>query len=429
MRKIKDQSSKIKIGQPLKRSGILLCGLYLMNCILVSAQTTVTYSTILRSNVGTDTMWDGVSFRIYGMTPALSATVRLPADILYANEGDTLVLNARSISQNEHHTVHLHGMDEDTRNDGDPSTSFYLVHTQDTTYTAVCTHAGTFLYHCHVADVVHVQMGMYGLVVVRAANGAPNAWTNGPYIHQDYKWLTSEIDRSWHDTIPFHDLVVDTVNIPPYHPDYFLVNGKAQQEIAADDSIRIHGMVGEPIYVRLANIGFYSNRAVFPSWLHAKIIDSDGRPLPSEIISDTVEVMPGERFGVLLQPSSEDSGFVEMQYVNMNTAQSEHSEFIPVNVRGQWSGLKNIKEEVQFQVFPNPSSSSDPLQLEVDNSLVGKEIEVLDITGKVMSKEKIVSAKYKLSIGQLASGIYLLKIQTEKGILIRKLVRYESNFF
>jgi hypothetical protein len=98
------------------------------------AQNTIIYNCILRSNAQKDTMCDGRVLPIFGITSKLSEQAKIPAKILYCNEGDSVVLNTKSISQGEHHTIHLHGLDVDTRNDGDPSTSFWLTHMQDTTY-------------------------------------------------------------------------------------------------------------------------------------------------------------------------------------------------------------------------------------------------------------------------------------------------------
>jgi FtsP/CotA-like multicopper oxidase with cupredoxin domain len=228
------------------------------------AQTTRNFTVIMRT-VGNHTFWDGNGVNIFGFSSAMSQPATLPARTLYCNEGDTVIITATNISQGEHHTIHLHGLDVDTRNDGDPATSFWLEHMQDTTYTFVATNPGTYLYHCHVADVVHVQMGMYGLIVVKAAGGTNNAWTGGPMYHKDYKWLMSEVDVYWHENVPQHNQAMDTVNLPPYQPDYFLINGSSQSQLAADDSTRITGAQGEYIYMRLANIGFFNNRVMPPS--------------------------------------------------------------------------------------------------------------------------------------------------------------------
>lgn len=386
----------------------------------VHGQSIVNYTVILRSNVGMDTMWDGVSMRIFGLTSGLSAPVMAPARVLYCNEGDSVVLDARSISQNEHHTIHLHGLDVDTRNDGDPATSFWLAHMQDTTYSFKATNAGTYLYHCHVADVVHVQMGMYGMIVVRAAGGVNTAWTGGPTFSQDYNWLMAEYDRSWHDTILYHDPIEDTINIPPYYPDYFLINGHSQQELLTDDSTHIVGSVNEPIYLRLANIGYCNNKVIFPASLNAQIIDSDGRPLPNAVSSDTVEIAPGERYGVMLMPSIEFSGTIEVRYESMNTGINFQSEFPPIDIVGYYN-VQELSDSNSLTVYPNPASGN--FRILFNESLnTDAEMELIDASGRAVVQQTLQAGTSSYMIEpNVSTGIYFVRITTETGIYFQKL--------
>jgi len=381
------------------------------------SQQTLYYEAILRSNVGTDTMWDGNTMRIYGITPMLSAPVVLPSRTIYCNEGDSVVINARSISQGEHHTIHLHGLDVDTRNDGDPSTSFWLEHMQDTTYSFKAKNAGTYIYHCHVGDVVHVQMGMYGLIVVRAASGVNTAWTGGPAFNKDYKWLMSEVDEEWHDSIPVHDDSLDQIILPPYLPNYFLINGLAQQELNSD-SVKITGQVNESIYLRLSNIGFFNNRVIFPSSLNATVIDSDGRPLPNSIITDTVVVMPGERYGVMLTPSVEFTGTISMEYINMNTDSIWQTEYPPVVISG-FFGMEESQLQNTISVYPNPAD--EIITIESEHKMTG--LKVLDMTGKIVLSEPLNGHRAFLSLdGKIANGNYIIAIKTEKGTITKPLI-------
>jgi plastocyanin len=373
------------------------------------AQTTINYQVVLRSNFGTHTMWDGTVVDIYGFSSSLSQAPVLPAATLYANEGDTVIINARSVSQGEHHTIHLHGLDVDTRNDGDPATSFWLSHMQDTTYTFIAHDAGTYLYHCHVGDVVHVQMGMYGMIVVRPAGGVKTAWTGGPAFDKEYKWLTSEIDKEWHDNPPIHDTLNDEITLPLYIPDYFLVNGKSKQQIAADDSIKISGAQGEVIYLRLANIGFYDNKVVFPATMNAKVIDSDGRPLPSMIASDTVWVSPGERFGVMLQANSQLIDSIAVNYINMNTQQVWETEYVPVTISG-FIGIDDIGTSAsQFTVFPNPAN--EYIEVTAKNESI-KKIAIYNTIGQLMFEQTISGSSHKLKVNtsDLPSGVYYIML-------------------
>jgi FtsP/CotA-like multicopper oxidase with cupredoxin domain len=282
---------------------------------------------------------------------------------------------------------------------------------QDTTYSFRATHAGTYIYHCHVADVVHVQMGMYGLIVVKAAGGVNTAWTGGPAFSQDYKWLTAEYDRSWHDSIPYHDPNEDTVHVPPYIPDYFLINGHSQQELISDDSTRIRGSVNEPIYLRLANIGYCNNKVIFPASLNAQIIDSDGRPLPNAINSDTVNVAPGERYGVMLTPSVEFSGTIEVQFESMNTGLVLQSEFPPVDIVGYY-GISENNANSGMTILPNPAQQNFYVNfteaLEDD-----AELTMMDMTGRIVWREnlQVGTQNHEVKSG-LCAGTYIIQVSS-----------------
>jgi manganese oxidase len=376
----------------------------------IFAQSTKYFNIYLRSNFGSDTMWDGTEVPIYSINKSLSAEPSTPARVLYCNEGDSVVLNVLSIAQGEHHTIHLHGLDVDTRNDGDPMTSFWLEHMQDTTYSFKATHAGTYIYHCHVADVVHVQMGMYGLIVVKAANGANTAWTGGPSFDHDVHWLTSELDSSWHFNIPQHNSLVDTVNIPPYKPSYFLVNGKSEWQLDNNDSVRIRGMAGEKIYVRLANIGFYNNVVVFPSSVGAQIIDSDGRSLANAVASDTVYVQPGERFGVMLSPTSEMSDSIPIHFVNMNTGVTENTQWAPLIINdGVGTHQKMIENELR--IFPNPSD--DKIFIENCSGLFIEGFSIINSEGKKLKSEN--KSVMSVDVQDLQPGFYIVELRTARG--------------
>jgi FtsP/CotA-like multicopper oxidase with cupredoxin domain len=384
------------------------------------AQTTINYQVILRSNMGSHTLWDSTVVPIYGFAPTLSQQPTLPALTLYANEGDTVIITARSVSQGEHHTIHLHGLDVDTRNDGDPSTSFWLEHMQDTTYTFVAKNAGTYLYHCHVGDVVHVQMGMYGLIVVKAAGGVKTAWTGGPAFDKDYKWLMSELDWDWHDDPPMHDPNTDQVYLPPYIPEYFLINGKSRQQLATDDSIKINGAQGEVIYLRLANIGFYDNKVVFPAALNAKVIDSDGRPLPSMIVSDTVWVSPGERFGVLLQANSQFIDSVAVNYVNMNTQQTWDTEYVLVTISG-FIGMEDKEPDAGFDIFPNPAH--EYIEVVTDDAPI-EEISIHNALGQMILQQDVHNhaQRVRMSVSSLLAGIYYVSVKGISHNQMKKIV-------
>ncbi len=389
---------------------IIIASVFLTFSGSIFAQKTVKYNVYLRSDAGADTMWDGRIIRVYGMASRLSEAPHIPAKTLYCNEGDTLILKALSISQGDHHTVHLHGLDATTINDGDPATSFWLNHQQEANYTVYAAHAGTYLYHCHVADVLHVQMGMYGLIVVKPRDGSNTAWSGGPSFDLSYNWILSEIDPVWHDSIPVHDAVVDTVHIPPYIPKYFLINGKTETQLPVNDSTVIRGTSGQKIYLRVGSIGFFYERLIFPSWMHARKIDSDGRPLDEAIQNDTVEIAPGERFGILLDAVTNKLDNIDVEFINMNTDSVWSVQHVPVNIISSSVENSNFSSG-DFRIFPNPSKSS------VTFSFSGKEddvalVKVTDILGKTVYSGNAI-LPLQLDIRSFTSGIYRASVMTK----------------
>lgn len=392
-----------------------------------NAQTTRLFKLIMR-NTGTDTMYDGKTIRVFGFTRKLTENPLIPSATIYANEGDSLIIEVKNVSQGDPHTIHLHGMDVDQANDGTPMTSYTIKHMETGTYKTVCKNAGTYIYHCHMADVVHVQMGMYGLLVVRPKDGGKTAWTGGPAYNKEYAWLTSEVDKSWHDSVPGNPNHTDSMAhedfiLPPYNPQYFLVNGKAKQELK-DSTIAISAKANEKVYLRLSNIGYYMNEIVFPAAMDATWIDSDGRPLPKEIKNNIIRLAPGERFGVMLKTTSEFTDSIAVKYINMNTHEVENTEYVPLKIQGVL-GVEEIKSEAAFNVnlFPNPAGSvlnilfeeplNQPIQITVSNTI-----------GQQIKQENYykAAAQISLNINELPSGIYFLNIKTAAGLVVKKFI-------
>ena len=151
-------------------------------------------------------------------------------------------------------------------------------------------HPGTYMYHCHVVSSIHVQAGMYGLLIVHPSDGSNKTWDDGYEFGHDTQFLFSEIDKDWHeDSVLEHEYeegMMNMVAIPTYDPNYFLVNGLGGSQIQAEDGITGHP--GEAIFVRLANMGYYADKVEFPADMNALIVSSDGRPLPVALSEDEI---------------------------------------------------------------------------------------------------------------------------------------------
>lgn len=195
-------------------------------------------------------------------------TAALPSPIIWAEVGDRLYITLINLGMAslpdllDPHTVHMHGAHVATQLDGFPEQSFGVPVWMNlseppptATYFFQPEHPGTLMYHCHVDASEHVQMGMYGALIIYpsmeslASAGITQSkdgkwlyqWNTQPqipvtatnrnfaynnihtYFDKEYVMLLTDIDSVWHETV----LNGEEFNAVDYKPDYWLVNGRA----------------------------------------------------------------------------------------------------------------------------------------------------------------------------------------------------------
>ncbi len=80
---------------------------------------------------------------------------------------------------------------------------------------------------------------------------------------------------------------------------------------------------------------------------------------------------------------------------------------------------ETMDKENQIQIFPNPFSSSLTLQTEV----IINEIKVVNTLGVMVYSRANAGKETTIDLSELETGIYFLNIETEKGRVIKKLVK------
>jgi len=356
-------------------------------------------------------LWDNTPTMLMGFTSTMSGNIDIPGPTLNYFEGDSVELKLRNMSQGASHTIHLHGLDVNQQNDGVPHLSFEVGHNETNSYFFKAPHPGTYLYHCHVTSALHVQAGMYGLLIVKPNTGINETWDGGFLYDSEYAWMTSELDLEWHEDSIInrpHDTTTVQVHLPDYNPEYFLVNGRSEQELD-NENITVNAAVNEVVLLRLANIGYYGNTYHFPMHLNARIISSDGRPLPSIEFSDSLSIMPGERYQVLLQSTNELETVIGVDYINLNTQTVENTQEISVLISGYFSVLENRNEVIN--IYPNPSLGKLHFSTEIN------EIELYDLNGRLL-KTKVNSNS--IDITDLEKGSYLINLDGQIKKIIKK---------
>lgn len=387
---------------------------------------------LIARNSGQKILSNNDTIRTFGFAQSLNENPGVPGPTLIMNQGDSVHIDLWNVSQGAPHTIHLHGLDVNQQNDGVPHLSFDIAHMDHGYYHFKAPHAGTYLYHCHVASTIHVQAGMYGLIIVKPSDGSNTTWDGGYSFEQEHSYFLSEIDTNWHvDSVLMHEhdtsLTIHSVKIPQYDPQFFLINGMSDQQLI-DSNIVFESAVNQMDYTRLANIGFYGVRVIFPSQLNAKIIDSDGRPFSVEEISDTVMIYPGERFGVLTESSLEFNSQISYEYFDLNTMNTAGVQIIPVSVSGFAGEIEIESKPLEISIEPNPFVENTELTFYLSNSK-DLTLTINDLNGNLIyssQKEYYSAGKQKIDLTHLipSEGVYFVTLKTDKGILgVQKLIK------
>ena len=96
----------------------------------------------------------------------------------------------------------------------------------------------------------------------------------------------------------------------------------------------------------------------------------------------------------------------------------ETSDCIYVNV------LSVKENDIQINIFPNPSNGLVNIQL--NSSIDGETIELLDLAGKVQLEERIEfnNAPFEFDIRNLEPGVYIIKIKSNSRSYLTKIIKY-----
>jgi FtsP/CotA-like multicopper oxidase with cupredoxin domain len=255
----------------------------------------------------------------------LAGNAQFPAPLITAATTDVVQINLKNLgvtnktSPNDPHSIHLHGMDVDAANDGVPETSVGAVPANMAVpgagnivvYMFSPPAAGTYFYHCHQEADIHVQMGMYGALIVYNP-GEPGA-TSGPGLagklfgwnyDKDVVLLLTEVDVRQHVSEQQGKGGGAAFNPVNYQPQYWLINGlsfpntihAAAGPAAAftwatwsaahpgyDPLITgsvgatsTAGGTGQKVLIRMINMGF-ETQPMHMHGFHGKVIGSDQR--------------------------------------------------------------------------------------------------------------------------------------------------------
>jgi len=211
------------------------------------------------------------------------------------------------------HTIHPHGVDVPQSEDGVPETGASVL--GDTyNFSVDNRYVGSHMYHCHVHTVKHLEMGMYGALVVKSGNRINN---NGPTYDYEWNWVMSTVDPAYHTAVQDSPVFAD------YNPRYFLVNGnEGRSKTSPAETFTAAG--GTRVAIRL--IGIHSVNSTFRvrnasgSAQQFTVYNVDGFALPAPLNVTSVQVSPGQTKDVMVTlPTGTGTWYPEVTYGDLRT--------------------------------------------------------------------------------------------------------------
>lgn len=116
-----------------------------------------------------------------------------------------------------------------------------------------------------------------------------------------------------------------------------------------------------------------------------------------------------------------DSCIITMSASGSNPEAGSYLYVDNLSFSGIIAGVENTEITGSFEIFPNPTTQD--MQLDLSGlKASAQEFEITDLTGKhVVTKQSNGSLLQTISVSELSSGNYLLRIITPKGIVTQKI--------
>ncbi len=294
-------------------------------------------------------MPDGRDVEFWGFEDKLidsDEDVIRPSSLIRVSEGDIVHVTLKPSKRQ--HTIHLHGIEIDSHNDGVGHTSFEVTGSYTYQFHAGAPFralddprpktrgAGTYIYHCHVNTVLHFHMGMWGGLIVDPATGPGTAFHNGPDYDDERFWFIGDVDPTWRELGHAAGMKGGDAGLNVFRPIYFDITGVFQpmrsgrtdpNAVIEDPRITATAPVdGVPTLVRLGNSGYGPQEITFhgiaDGSLDVEVIASDGRAFDNQApnYAQPFLLPPGpfvvgtaERYDLLLKPRRRGTSLVTIE--------------------------------------------------------------------------------------------------------------------
>ncbi len=261
----------------------------------------------------------GVSTAGLAYRDLASAEARtMPGPLIEVEVGQTLSVWLTNDLGDVQTTLHFHGMRTPVALDGNPIVRAGVLPGRTTLHRFVVEDPGLYWFHPHVASDEHIELGLQGLVVARAA-GEPRASRERIFVLDD-------VDLAADGSI---DLEADHADHHfGRHGEQLLVNGRPPGRATA-----VSGAVERWRIVNTANGRHF---ALSLGGRAFEVIGLDGPPLEQPYATDVLELAPGERRDVLVRIDEPAGASVWLETLDVDRGAGE----------GRWEAARLVRLDV-----------------------------------------------------------------------------------
>jgi len=223
-----------------------------------------------------------------------AGSFQLPGPVLCVNQGDSVTVNLTNTLP-EPVSIVFPGQSGVTTSGGSPGplTAEAAASGGTVSYSFAASQPGTYLYESGSNPTKQVQMGLYGVLVVRPSMGANFAYNHASTQFnpsREFLLVLSEIDPLFHRAVELNR----SYDLNALNDDYWTINGRAFPDTVSDNDVswlpsQPYGALVKvepydantnpfPALIRYANAGIF-NHPFHPHGNHLRVIARDGRLL------------------------------------------------------------------------------------------------------------------------------------------------------
>ncbi|MBU6371679.1 MAG: multicopper oxidase domain-containing protein [Alphaproteobacteria bacterium] len=249
---------------------------------------------------------DGKTIEVWRFEDELAPRPVWPSPPIRVRQGQ--LVHTQIYARNNAHTIHHHGIEPTTFNDGVGHVSFEVSDTYDYQWRPHT--PGTFFYHCHKNTVLHFEMGMYGLLIVDPPSGPGTIYEGGPSYQVEAMWVADDLDPRWRTLGHSAGMCGEDVGLNRFDPKYFCISGVFAPNTLNDPRVMVRAQRGQTVLIRLLNASYSILRTTLP--MDAQVVALDGHYLggpekpwcaPYTIRANTpFEMVSAQRMDLLIRP-------------------------------------------------------------------------------------------------------------------------------